>query len=538
MKKILNYKLFTVLAVLLIVAISCTKDFDTINQNNNRPTSAQAAPEMLLTNCVEALTDRLQSVDFGEEIGNGWIQHHAKVQYTDEDRYRPRTTSTNGIWTSFYASAGMDAEAIIKVATARGADYDNYKGVGLVLKCLVMEILTDTYGDVPYSEAFKAGPADGGILNPKYDTQESIYTDLLAKLEEANTLLDAAKPAILGDNLYGRYATAAAPKGNVIYWKKFANSLRLRLLLRMADRNSALVTTEMTKMLVTSPATYPIFTSNADNAALEYLGSSPNNHPINENRKTRDDHRISKTLVDMLYVNNLFVDWRIAAYAEPAVGPGDFVGLPNGLPSDDANNYLGNGLDQTSKLGTYFTGTTCPGQLMSYAELRLILAEAVLRSFVTGSTVTADQHYTAGVTASYAQFGTTIATKVPALWGAANATAWFGSATPTIAQITAHYLAREGAWPATTDAARLQRIGIERWIALFDQGVQAWIEWRRTNYPALVPAPAAFNPTIPQRLNYPPDEFSRNPINTAAAVAIQGADDLNTRVWWDVANNF
>lgn len=524
MKKIFNLKLLTVFAVLLFSSISCTKDFDEINTDKNNASTLQAAPEMLLTRCVEMLTDRVHEIFLGEEMGSCWVQHQAKVQYTDEDRYRPRISVINNTWSSFYASSGMDAETIIKIAQARGADYDNYQGVALVLKCYIVSVTTDLFGDIPYTEAFKARPTDGGILSPAYDTQASIYADLILKLKEANDLLSEDNPDIIGDNLYGN---------DIVMWKKFANSLRLRLLLRQSGRVDP--TAEMTDMLVTNAADYPIFESNADNAALAYLGTAPNNNPVNENRKTRDDHRVSATLIDKMYTFNTFVDWRVVVYAELAEKPGDFVGLPNGLSSADAAAFNGNGISQTSKLGSYFTAATAPGMLMSYAELNFILAEAVQKNYVTGSAITAQQYYEEGITASYAQYGTQIEETVLDLWGSANCNSWFGSSTPTIAQITAHYIAREGAWDAV---APLKQIATERWLATFDQGLQSWFEWRRTGFPVLAVPAAAYNPHTPQRVYYPSDEYARNNTNVSAAIATQGTDDLNTRVWWDVADNF
>jgi hypothetical protein len=525
MKRILDTKLLAVIVTLLFTAVSCTQDFEEINTNTNNPGTDKAAPDMLLTNAIESMTDRVHEIFLGHEMGSGWVQHMAKVQYTDEDRYVPRIGVINNTWSSFYAANGMDAHTMIKVAEERG--HDSYKGVGLVVKCYIMSVLTDLFGDVPYTEAFRASAADGGILSPAYDTQESIYTDLIAKLDEANTLIKVNGPAINGDILYNN---------DLLKWKKFANSLRLRLLLRMSDRNSTLVTNEMTKMLVTNAADYPIFTSNADNASLAYLGSSPNNNPINENRKTRDDHRVSATLIDIMYTNNVFVDWRVVAYAELAEGPQDFVGLPNGLTSAKAAAYNGNGLKNTSKLGSTFTAATAPGVLMTYAELQFILAEAVQRNFITGSTVTAQQYYTNGIAASYNEYASVITSKVRSLWGATNCTNWFGAATPTIDQVITHYMNNGGAWNA---ANALQKIRTERWIAMFGQGLQAWFEWRRTNTPVLVPAEDGMNGgKIPVRVYYPSDESARNKANLDAAVARQGADDLNTRVWWDVANNY
>lgn len=544
MKKIFNYKLLTVFTVLLFSSISCTKDFDEINTNNNAPTSAQAAPEMLLTNCIEVMTDRVHEIFLGEEMGSCWVQHQAKVQYTDEDRYRPRISVINNTWSSFYASSGMDAEAIIKIAQTRGAAYDNYQAAGIVLKCYIMSVLTDLFGDVPYTEAFKARPADGGILTPVYDTQEDIYLDIIRQLGVANSLFSTSTSVnpLEGDILYGSFKTSSAAYGNISYWKRFANSLRLRLLLRMSGQNAQMATDTMTNMLVTNAADYPIFTSNTQNAALTYLGSSPNNNPVNENRKTRDDHRISATLVEYMYgASNAFVDWRITCYANLAAASGDFVGLPNGLESAVAAAYLGNGLAQTSKLGDYFTAATAPGMLMSYAELNFILAEAVQKNYVTGSAYTAQEYFEEGIIASYAQYGSVIAAKVPALWGATNCTNWFGTATPTITDLSNHYLANQGAWLINGAGTELAQIGYERWLATFDQGLQSWFEWRRTGFPTLIPAAGAYNAHIPQRVYYPSDEYSRNSVNVAAAADAQGMvgqSDLDTRVWWDVADNF
>lgn len=534
MKKIFNYKLLTVFTVLLFSSISCTKDFDEINTNNNRPTYDQAAPEMLLTNCIEVLTDRVHEIFLGEEMGSCWVQQQAKVQYTDEDRYRPRVSVINNTWASFYASSGMDAEAMINISKARGADYDNYQAAGIVLKCYAISVLTDLFGDVPYTNAFKARPADGGIITPSYDTQASIYADLIQKLKDVNTLFDASKD-FEGDILYNN---------DVKKWVKFANSLRIRLIMRQSDRVDP--TVELNDMIVTHAADYPIFESNADNAALAYLGSSPNNNPVNENRKTRDDHRVSKTIIDYMWTYG--GDWRICTYAVPAEKQNDYVGLPNGLESAEAAAYLEGGLTHTSKLGTYFTAATAPGMLMSYAELNFILSEATFRSFITGAPKTAQEYYETGVKASFNQFlnadGTSyVASKVKARWTKATLTSWFGSTVYTpdvktfIDTLVYDYLnIEQGAWAGT-----LEQIGTERWIATFDQGIQSWFDWRRTGYPVLTPASGAYNPTIPQRVYYPSDEYSRNKVNVTAAATSQslvGQSDLNTRVWWDVQDNF
>jgi hypothetical protein len=513
-RKIINYFAATLL-VLLFLSPGCTKDFDKINTDPNSPTVAQAAPNMLLTQALESMTDRVHEIFLGHEMGSCWVQHMAKVQYPDEDRYIPRMGVINTTWSSFYAANGYDVQTIYNLGVK--TKNTSYQAVALILKSYIVSILTDEFGDVPYTEAFLGSDAKP-ILSPVYDTQESIYVALLANLEEANTLLTEDSPEISGDILYNN---------DLELWKKFANSLRLRLLMRQSDRVNP---TAAITAIVSNPATYPIFESNADNAALKYLGSAPNNNPINENRKTRDDHRVSKTLIDIQWTNNPSMDYRVAVYANVPSSATWWDGLPNGMNSTDAANYKGNGLTKTSKIGNYFSEATAPGMLMSYAEVQFILAEAVQRNMVTGAPKTAQQYYTAGVTGSYAQYAAQIVANNKAIAGLGIPAAW------TITNFTNDYLTQYGAWDP---ANALKQIYTEKWLAMFDQGLQAKFEWNRTGFPVLTPAVAGENGgKIPVRAYYPSDESGRNPTNLAAAVARQGTDDLNTRVWWDTKNNY
>lgn len=512
MKRIVNIKFLTALVVLFVMASSCTKDFEQMNTDPNNPSTDLAAPEMLLTNIIESATDRTHEIFLGHEMGNCWVQHMAKVQYTDEDRYIPRASVINTSWNSFFVASGMDAATLYKVGEARL--HDNYKGVALVMKAYIISVLTDLYGDVPYTEAFRGGVADGGILSPKFDTQESIYRDIIKKLDTANTLLSVDGKEIAGDIMFNN---------DITKWKKFANSMRMRLLLRMSNKDAAYVTAELSKM-VGDPATYPVFESNADNAQLVYLGSFPNNNPINENRKTRDDHRVSKTIIDMMWVNNPNADWRVTVYANKPGAGGYWEGMPNGLTSAKALGYKGNGLSKTSKIGNYFTAATCPGVLMSYAELQFILAEGVERGLITTASMTSEEYYYEGIFGSYNQYASAIVAQVIA--------EGFATEGITADDLAADYIENGGAaWDAE---APLERIATEKWLAMFEQGLQSWFEWRRTEYPVLTPAEDGMNGgKIPVRVNYPTDEYATNPANVAAAVTAQGKDDLNTKVWWN-----
>lgn len=515
MKKI---KIYLIILAFVSAFSACTENFDDVNTNGNKPSIDQAAPAMLLTNSIESMTDRVHEIFLGHEMGSCWVQHMAKVQYTDEDRYIPRVSVVNNTWTSFYGASGMDVATIIKIADAKG--YKNYKGVGLVLQVYISSVLTDLFGDIPYSQAWQ-GSADNAIISPAYDKQEDIYRDMIAKLKEANTLLGTGTEEIEGDILYN---------GDIDAWKKFANSLRLRLLLRMSSKDASFVTTEMSAMLA-SPTTYPIFEKNADNAALVYLGSAPNNNPINENRKTRDDHRVSKTLIDMLYIDPASPDYRVSIYASLAEGTHDYDGLPNGLRASEAAAYKDNGLKNTSKIGSFYSSATAPGVLMTYAELQFILAEAAVKAYIPGGVAQAEIYYNDGIKASYYQNATAFEAELEDVW-ASTFTSWGWDGKDILKYAFDDYM-EYGGWKFNA-AKAMEQIGTQKWVALFDQGLQANFEQRRIGYPVLVaPAAAANSGKIPVRVFYPSDEYSRNKKNVEAAVAAQGGDDMKTKVWWN-----
>lgn len=510
--------------VLIIFSSGCTKDFEEINTNPNDPSIEQASPNMLLTQAIESMTDRVHEIFLGHEMGSCWVQHMAKVQYPDEDRYVPRMTVINNTWNSFYAASGFDVNTILNIAEETG--HDSYKAVALILKSYITSVLTDEFGDVPYTEAWQ-GSSETPILAPVFDTQESIYAVLLDNLETANDLLSADGPEIEGDILFN---------GDLMKWKKFANSLRLRLLMRRSDRVDP--TTDMTTIFG-DPTTYPILESNSDNVALQYLSSNPNNHPINENRKTRDDHRVSNTIIDYLYTDAPSPDYRVVVFAELAPGAGDWVGLPNGMLAADAAAYNGNGIANTSKIGTYFSKATAPGMLLSYAEVLFIKAEAAARDFIPGGHGAAENAYHNAIKASWDQFNAdgTFASKLE-IWRS-TFESWGMGPTDNIYDYAWQDFVDWGGTYDYSESDALELIATQKWVALFDQGLQAHFEWRRTGFPVLTPAIAGQNNgKIPVRAYYPSDEAGTNPTNLAAAVARQGTDDLNTRVWWDTEDNY
>lgn len=477
----LRYK--AVVAALFLSLSSCTENFDDINTNPNNPTTASA--DLFMPHGIQSAVDVYWGGSLGQDIGSGIAQHWARIQYTDVDQYTISNDIISNSWRDFYIESLADYQRIYKIGAETGNP--NYQAVAVILRSWVFSLLTDTYGDIPYKDAILGLE---GTLQPKYDAQKDVYAGLVAELKGANDLIDATdkSKAIGGDILLG---------GDLTRWKKFANSLSLRLLLRMLNKADAPidVKAEINRIL-SDPAKYPVLASNADNVQLNYLAAAPNNNPINENRKTRDDHRVSATLVNKMLALN---DARLAVYADRPADGGEFKGVPNGLSASDANAL---GLSKTSKVGTYFTSATAPGVIMSYAELLFIKAEYGYNSITTAGDVVTN--YNAGINASFAQY----------------------KLTPDAAYLTANAL--------KPGAAGYTQLLEQKWIALYGQGLEAWTEYRRTGIPALTPpALNTNNGVIPTRLPYPGSEESLNYSNFDAALKRQGGqNDKKLKLWF------
>lgn len=492
MKRQRIFLLSSIVAILLGISTGCDNGFEEINTNPNVPNTV--TPNLLLPNIIRSAANEI--VGTGWSIGNIVIQHTAKIQFVNEDRYL--WGNINGPWNTAYSNL-RELQNMYNIASSSVPVQKNYQGVALVLKSWQIALATDCYGDLPFSEAIQA---KSGVTSPKYDTQEQIYATLLKDLETANDLLSPSNEPIQGDILFN---------GNALRWKKMANSLRLRYLMRISNKKD--VKAEM-QAIVSNPSKFPIFESNADNAALRYLPTVPNQFPPYTYRSgSIDEFRLSKTMEDQL---KAFNDPRITVFARPTVasvaaGNPTYSGIPNGLDDVSALIYNG-GVQNLSRVGTafYIDGFGIPterdlsiaqGMFMSYAELQFILAEAAQKGMISGDAKT---FYENGIKASFAFYS------LP---------------------LPAGYLESNG---VSYDAAKgLEQIGTQKWIALFFHGLEAWFDWRRTGLPALKPGVNNLNENrIPVRFIYPISEYTLNRPSVEAAVQRQGADNINTKVWW------
>jgi hypothetical protein len=503
-----NFLRTSVVALLLAVSFTaCNSDGLTeVNLNPNAPEVVNSAS--LFTNATVTGVSTLRGSSFEHGLEALWVQHYSEIQYPEADLNNPRGATVDGLWSIFFSQPLQDYYQILQ----QSATSPNIAGPTMVMRSLLFQQVTDLWGDVPYTEANRA-PA---ILTPKYDPQEVVYDSIFVALTTAASTMSTTNADVFGsaDPIYGSSASAAAQTD---HWIRFANSLHARAAMRISKGNNAKAKAEFLKAVAG-----PVFRNNADNAEMSYPGGTVAN-PLWLNWAdlgggTRDDQRISKTFVDSLSKSN---DPRLEMYVLPTFNsqraadkltPCDtvFRGYPNGLngvkvPNPCASPAANYTLSDFSRPAESIREETSPSILMTYSELQFLMAEAAEYGWVPGSPAT---YYTAGIRASMEQWGV--------------------SATDIAA-----YLAQ----PSVTyagGAAGIRQIAYQKWVALFNQETDAYAEWRRLDYPVLVPGPDVITDKyVPTRLPYSAIESSLNAASLKEATTRQVNVDINGKVWWD-----
>ena len=486
---------------LALVASACDNNLTDINTDPNNPT-AVAAPG-ILPQAEKSAVNRALGSDFNLTMTALWSQSWAKIQYIDEDRYKPRSTTIDTHWTSFYSSPLEDFQQVIDQGTA--TSNPNWVAVGTIMQQWTFQVMTDVWGDIPYSEALQGATA----TRPKYDTQKDIYYGMLAKLKSAGAGIKV-NGASFGseDGIY---------EGDMAKWQRFSNSLRLRMAMRISNVDPAKAAAEA-QAAITAPG--GVFQSNDDNAALHYSGAVPSDNPIYArfHEEQRNDQAVSRTVTDTLRRLN---DPRLMVYAEPrTVADSIDSGGQSHAPSCGGALYCGyqNGTVTASNFGAvsaigdlFKEQPTKPSVMMTYSEVLFLEAEAAARGFITGN---AADLYRQAIEASMDQYGID-------------------------AGATAAYLAQ----PSVAYTG-LRSIYLQKWIALYGNGPEQYAELRRTAFingagnveyiPYVTPAPQASVQKVPFRLTYPTGEQSTNSENVLAAIKNNGGGTLyDRRVWWN-----
>jgi len=511
MKKILNYSIGFLLSLAMA---SCESGLSDLNVNKTNPSSLD--PALLLNQGIINTSFPVKSLVFDVGIVQQMVSPNGGVLAGANFNQDSRDVTTQPIWAVYYQSVIKNTHDALVRAKDDPARSNMYN-MARIYQSYVFMVLTDQYGDIPYTEG-GAGYSDE-ILFPEYDRQQDIYPKIIQELTEAATALNPAGTIETGDALYA---------GDVAKWKKFAYSLLLRAGMRLIKVDAA-----KAQSTVQAAVAGGVITANADNAYIRHDPNFPQPIGGTLNGSEAANFYLAKPFVDQLKNTN---DPRLPALAIRYVGAGSGAGQTVAIGSTDPAKQIGMPIGKDN--GTITAAATADGLasfydysqvdrrrivkisspvfLVTAAQTNLLLAEARFRGWITSGS--AAQYFADGIRAHMDQ----MAAYDP------------NSAVPAAARdtyVTANPLAA---------GTELQQINTQYWIASFLNGPEAFANFRRSGFPALTPNPYGqpSNPDVPngtfiRRLTYPTSELSVNTDKVNKAIEQQGADKLSTRVWWD-----
>lgn len=476
MKTFKNKIVIVISSIFLLGSASCEKFYD-INEDPDNILDAPL-PQLLTSATVNiGFTGGSDLLRYSSLLSQQFSGQSSgsETQTQQYEKYQIAGSDANNVWASIYATTLNDLELVINKADASNSPH--YAGVAKLLKAYTYQILVDTWGDIPYSESQKIT----SNLAPKYDNDETIYTSLIALIDDAILDLNEATSVLSPGENSTIYPGAFA--NSKLKWIKFANTLKLRIYLHYSEENALFATNGLNALV----ASGTFFESNADNFQMSFLPDAGAQNPIDQFETARPDYiRANKTMIDLM---NTKMDPRRPFYFTTVSG--NYVGAVGGAVNNPS---------AYSKIGTYLRGTDgeAPIRMLTFAEYNFIRAEAALRFGVPGDAQTFFQD---AIRASMEDAGVS-AMEIDA------------------------YILLNGLLIGT-DAQKLQQIIEEKFIANFGVVLEPWTDWRRTGYPVITPPVNAVINFTPRSLYYPQSEIDLNPN------AIQKVD-LNVRVFWDV----
>ena len=511
MKHLKSY--FTSLIVASMLLAGCEKDFDETNTNRVDPITLD--PQFVMNNAIILTTypDNFQTLGmlcynfpivqqivtpFGSSLSGG-----------NYNIFNPSNTGL--VWVNFYQNVLKQNLDVIEKAKAK-PELGNLYNEARIWKAHAFMILTDTYGDVPYFDAGKGFTST--IIQPKYDRQELIYKDILKELDEASAALDPAKATTSSDILYG---------GNIVNWKRLGYSLLLRAAMRLSK-----VAPDVAKTYVAKAVSGGLMQSNKDNSIIRHTSLYNNWIAVHLTAREKANFYLAKPFVDFLKNNN---DPRLVSIAVRSVGATSGADQAAPRTTSDPAKQIGMpiGYDDVSIKNTFATygvaslydysqvnlktilKVDAPEYHVTFAETQLLLAEAVVRGWATG---TAADLFQSGIRAHMQQMAE-----------------YDASAAIAEADIQT-YLTANPLVPATA----LEQINTQYWVASFMNGSETWANFRRSGFPALTKNPypgSEITGSFIRRMPYPDSETITNLTNLKEAITVQGKNDLNTAVWWD-----
>ncbi|MDZ7692250.1 MAG: SusD/RagB family nutrient-binding outer membrane lipoprotein [Balneolaceae bacterium] len=465
----------------------CYDNFEDINTDPNNPT--RVPPSYLLSNAQRELVQEILGMD--SNTGHtGWavqyVQYWSNTLYTQTTRYQ----DVEADWSDFYNQGLADLQEIIRINSdpermAEASQYgsnNNQIAIAQILQVWGFHNVTDIWGDVPYTDALKASEN----FSPAYDEQEVIYNSLIDLLDDSIDRIEENGRSPEGDLIFS---------GNMSLWRSFANSLKLRLGMRMSE-----VAPSRAETVVQEAVSGGVISSIDENAYFPYIQSAPNFNPWFHEAYVEGGSfnlAMTNTAIDKL---KAYQDPRMYVYAAPSIDGSEYVGIPYGVESGIASAY-----DNAEVSFHTDEVYNSPGRIMTYSEVLLLQAEAAERGWISGDPKAL---YEAGIRASMEEWNVPDSLDVDA------------------------YLQQQ--MVAYDSDSYKEKIGNQLWFALYMQPLETWAEWRRLGFPDLKPAPDAFRGRdIPRRRGYPNSESDLNMDNYNTAVQRQGPDEMSTRVWWD-----
>jgi len=467
-------------AAFISLFFSCKK-YEYFQTNPNQ--ASTATPGLLLTNICISVFDAYPTEP---AFASRQLTYYEREDQNQDYNW---TRASFGNYDILRQVARMDTLAL-------QANNKNYDALAKFFRAVLFDQLSETFGDIPYSEALQGAE---GNTQPKYDAQEDVYAGILNELEEANTLLDEANGTISGDIIYN---------GDITHWKKLVNAYHLRLLMDLSKRagDSKIDIKQQFQNIISNPDKYPIMESNDDNGQIVFNSTSTSNYyPTAGYLSLGTSISMEEGFVDILKERK---DPRLFSIAQPIAGLApnvfdNYAGVNGGLTLADQQTASADASRINSRYYDITRPVNEPLILLGYPEQEFIIAEAIARGWINGD---AEQHYKNGITSSMAFYNI---------------------------DVPAGYLDEPNVKYDAANAIPL--IITQKYIALFMQsGWQPFYEQRRTGIPHFNVGPGTYNDRkIPKRWEYPQSEYDYNKANVEAAVQKQynGNDDVNEVMW-------
>ena len=468
-----------IIALFALVTLSCTKDLEELNVN--KKDFAITTDASLFTSAQYKLFNQITETSVNENIFRLIMQNWTETTYTDEANYDLKTRNIDEFhWETLYKDVLKNFKESKSLVSGLPDVQTNKIATIELYEIYTYYVLVTSFGDIPYTEAL-----DINTLNPVFDNQETIYNDLLDRLD-ANVI-----SKFITSEVGFSSSEDIVYNGNISQWLKFANSLKLQMGMLIADSNPTKAQT-----VVSAAITGGVFTSAEDNMKIAFETAAPYTNPIYAALvlSGRDDYVPTNTIVDMMTTLN---DPRRDDYFTL------YEGVYKGGISGELNSFS-QFSHVSDKIGK---DPTLEAPLMTYYDVEFLLAEAIERGFATGD---AETSYNNAVTASIKY------------WGGTDAEA-------------NTYLEQSSVAYSTSSGNYKEKIGTQKWLALYNRGYESWTEWRRLDFPVLTaPADAKTNNgQPPYRMTYPTVELSLNETNLNAASSSIGGDELETKLFFD-----